>query len=866
MSLPASEQQLPSPRELIPSPEEKENFVGQRVLVIGGPDAHGVSMAVTSAQYLESKGAGAKIYVGSPVIREGKGATHPGAFYSKTLPELDIEGYDRVVIADIPLDFRQLEKSEAEVIKLTERLNADRQRRNLPPIEHSVFFLDHHETTKFQKDSPAIVVKWVPAAEACRLGAEPSKVARIGSICDRDVASLPITEEEMVLAKGLDAAVRPEPDDPRPTLPKDANDTDQHQYQIALKEWEDRAEIRLYKAIERLKEEDWDYFRQEGERLSKVEIPTTSGFGQIALVDTQDLTGKFAVLKLMEMAIENAGVDKTPYAIGVLRAVEDKKMGREFADILTVIRHWTREDLPSVKDVIVRRFGKEFIDKYKMYGAANAQTVRLPVNDRETAKIAAALVETFAGREMPDFSQIRSVVMCGDPNSGKSVYSTIFREALKELGVHVTHLDLDKAAPTPGWYLEAEIDYKNAEGLFAQGRITQEQLDEVKQKLEDAAERRKAMKRPWSIDLAEEAKQELLAATNDPGNDFVIGDIGGGKIKRDENGKIIKITRLTAENARILEGTNAVIIVSNNPEGAAEWRRLIEMGVDPETGVRINRDKPIEIIGMYQSILEGSVQRVAGTRQEAGIVTNLDRSKAERKYNPSVFASAMFISEAVETRRLHESAEVVRNPYQDRLRDMASDYSQKLMQVLPDGGFVDLGGSLRSNTALRGHNDIDLRVLLPDEWTSEEKVRALSESIAGIVPFQKVRPVGTPPNELFAVMHQLATNVDGIEGEIELEVSVRPAEGYVGYGKFQTTLPERLQDEYVVYKSQTVGSKETYKKVKDQFYAMSRWLYANGYWNAEGNVVGTKESLEEAKRKFWGSSIEEITARPKPEI
>ena len=110
MSLPSSEQPLPNQREIITYPEDKENFTGQSVLVIGGPDAHGVSMAVTSAQYLESKGSKAKIYVGSPVIREGKGATHSGAFYSKTLPELDIEGYDRVVVADIPLDFRQLFK------------------------------------------------------------------------------------------------------------------------------------------------------------------------------------------------------------------------------------------------------------------------------------------------------------------------------------------------------------------------------------------------------------------------------------------------------------------------------------------------------------------------------------------------------------------------------------------------------------------------------------------------------------------------------------------------------------------------------------------------------------------------------------
>jgi hypothetical protein len=636
--------------EGIECPEDKENFEGQKVLVIGGPDAHGVSMAVTSAQYLEKRGAQAVIYVGSPVIREGKGATHPGAFYTKTIPDLNIKGYDRVVIADVPLDFRDLPNSERAVAQLDERVQEDRQKRGLPAIEHSTFYLDHHSTTQFSAPRESVLIKNVPIAEACKLGGEKTTIGRIGAICDRDSPILPITEEEMILAKGLDAAVRPDPDDERPKLPKSATEEEKQTYQEQLRAWEDRAQARLEETVRRLKAEDWDYFKKEAERISKVEIPTSSGFGQIAIVDTQDLTSKLGVLKLMEMATENAGVEKTPYALGVLRELGDIKMGREPADVVTVIRHWTREDLPSVEEIITRYFGEEFIEKYKMYGAKNAKTIRLPVNDRETAKIAAELVGAFAGQEMPDFSQVRSVVMCGDPNSGKSVYSTIFREALKNLGVQVAHLDLDKAAPTPQWYLDAEIAAKEAELLFSQGKLSQEKLDEAKKKLEEAAEKRRAMKRPWSLELAEEAKQELLAAAQEEKTDFVIGDIGGGKIKKDEQGKIVKITRLTAENARILEGTDAVIIVSNNPQGAAEWKKLVETGIDPETGVRIERDKPIQIIGIYQSILEGNVQETAGG-EKTGIITNLDRSKAEKKYNPAIFTTAMFVSGAVERRK-----------------------------------------------------------------------------------------------------------------------------------------------------------------------------------------------------------------------
>jgi len=649
----------------IECPEDKEDFKGQKILVIGGPDAHGVSMAVASAQYLEKRGAKVVIYVGSPVIREGRGATHPGAFYKKTIPELNVEGYDRIVIVDIPLDFRDLKNSERQLISLTSKLDRDRERRKLPKILKPVIFLDHHSTTIFEEawepeigqtpppknlESHGYILKIVEKAELCHLGSEPSKIARIGAICDRDPTTLPITEEEMILARGLDAAVRPDPNDERPKLPENATEEEKQIYEEQLRAWEDRAQQRLEEAVRRLKAEDWDYFKKEAEKMSKIEIPTASGFGQIIIVDTQDLTHKFTVMKLMEMAIENAGVKNYPYAIGILRELSDIKMGREPADVITIIRHWTREDLPSVEEMIKRHFGEEFIEKYKIYGAKNAKTMRLPVNDRETAKIAAQLIKVFAGKEMPDFSQIKSVVICGDPNSGKSVFSTIFREALKTLGVKVKHLDLDKAAPTPQWYLEAEIAAKEAELLFSQGKLSKEKLDEARRKLKEATEKRRAMKRPWSIELAEEAKQELLAAVRDENVDFVIGDIGGGKIKRDEQGNIVKITRLTAENARILEGADAVIIVSNNPKGITEWKRLIETGLDPETGVRINRDKPIKIIGTYQSILEGNIQETA-TGEKTGIITNLDRSKAEKKYNPAIFITAIFVSEAVLKRR-----------------------------------------------------------------------------------------------------------------------------------------------------------------------------------------------------------------------
>lgn len=217
-------------------------------------------------------------------------------------------------------------------------------------------------------------------------------------------------------------------------------------------------------------------------------------------------------------------------------------------------------------------------------------------------------------------------------------------------------------------------------------------------------------------------------------------------------------------------------------------------------------------------------------------------------------------------RDVHSQAEQLRNPYQAQLLAIAAAYTHILGERLPEGTVIDLGGSLRSNTALRGHNDIDLRILLPAQWSSEAQIRQVSAAISDIVPFQKERPVGSPENQQFAVMHQLNFTREGIEGEAELEISVRPAEGYVGFAKFQSNLPQELLDSYVVLKYATKDTKQAYKKVKEQFYALTRWLYGQGYWNEQGDIVGDATMLEQATQLFWGNGLDEIIARPTPNI
>jgi len=183
----------------------------------------------------------------------------------------------------------------------------------------------------------------------------------------------------------------------------------------------------------------------------------------------------------------------------------------------------------------------------------------------------------------------------------------------------------------------------------------------------------------------------------------------------------------------------------------------------------------------------------------------------------------------------HLLAEQARNPYQGELRQMSDEYSEELRKVLPK------------------------------EYTTEEKIREISNNINHIVPFQKIKHIGLK-NDQFSVMHQLDLEKEGIEGGIEIEVNVRPAEGYIGFAKLQNDFPKEVLDQYVVFKDKTKNDKPRYKKIKEQFYAMTRWLYFKEYWDEKNRVIGTPEVLKEAIKMFWDDDLEKVISKPQPEI
>ncbi len=178
----------------------------------------------------------------------------------------------------------------------------------------------------------------------------------------------------------------------------------------------------------------------------------------------------------------------------------------------------------------------------------------------------------------------------------------------------------------------------------------------------------------------------------------------------------------------------------------------------------------------------------------------------------------------------------MRNPNTAHILRVAEEYASLLRQAVPNC-VVELGGSLRSNTLLVGHQDIDLKVLVPAGDEEEEvAVRNASEMIRGIVPFMWVRKYGSQQEGTlaFAVLHRLSIE-DPIAGEIEVEVLVVPARVYVGYAKYQSQLSQWMLDGYVAAKWSALqsGDKKAYNLVKKEFYAMTRALHRAGYFKEE---------------------------------
>lgn len=538
--------------------------MSKKVLLVAGPDAHAVSMAVATKTHLEKLGAEVEVFCRFP-------QTHPRTFWGvrvradesapvdKLISRAQEGQFDQVVILDLPFDVRGPELSRQKLAKLAAVV--------------PVVYIDHHATSDTVEEIPGVAFKLVRKAEACCLGKELPQIRRLGAICDRDESVLPVTPIERRMAAGLDVACRP----------------DWH-LEAGSEEALENGFARLQEAMRQLEAQNWPYFLAQSGNMPPA--PVAAALGNVAVVETTYIPGSW-VLKLMEKSMIELGCT---YAIGIGREIPDTKSGRPdvVEDLVSVIRNWEAVTESHVVDVLAEVLGNEFPG---WWGALDAQLKRIEPDAVKTATLAVEILITLAGTQLPDFSGVRRIGVGGAPHSGKSTFMKNLEEALALYGVSVFRARTDLAAPDPRWFLEAEEAY-------ARGEIGEDELEAVRAK-------RVALKRPWTMGLADKAYRMVALATR---GDYILADMPG------------KITDITS---RIAEACDSAFIVARADQvlEMAAWRKFFK-----ERGIRVLIE--------FTSVLEGEQQYMDAC---ASMVTELDRAKA-RPTNPVISIIALLMA------------------------------------------------------------------------------------------------------------------------------------------------------------------------------------------------------------------------------
>jgi hypothetical protein len=169
-----------------------------------------------------------------------------------------------------------------------------------------------------------------------------------------------------------------------------------------------------------------------------------------------------------------------------------------------------------------------------------------------------------------------------------------------------------------------------------------------------------------------------------------------------------------------------------------------------------------------------------------------------------------------------------RNPNRDELIAIAKVHAE-LMRAFVDYGKFALGGSVVSDTAVIGYNDVDIRLLAPEGRDSCSELRKISASIESVVPFCKeCKKSPISGEEIFYILNKkkLARPI----GEVTVDVSVMSEAQYVPLGLLMLQLPKEELDLYVKKKYLALkrGEKRTYKRIKKNMYSRLRRGVAEG--------------------------------------
>lgn len=175
---------------------------GRKVAIVyAGTDGHGVTMGVISSRNLRA--AGFEVILECKWPETGK----PSQFWGETFLRREYSGVALVVATDIPLP-------EPDGTFPNAVPDAIAKIRELAAAGTSVVIIDHHkvaETHYGEARRAGAQVVVTSSATTCFYG-EPTlfseKWGRFGAVCDLEDAVLPVTDEEELLALGIDAAVR----------------------------------------------------------------------------------------------------------------------------------------------------------------------------------------------------------------------------------------------------------------------------------------------------------------------------------------------------------------------------------------------------------------------------------------------------------------------------------------------------------------------------------------------------------------------------------------------------------------------------------------------------------------------------------
>lgn len=181
----------------------------------------------------------------------------------------------------------------------------------------------------------------------------------------------------------------------------------------------------------------------------------------------------------------------------------------------------------------------------------------------------------------------------------------------------------------------------------------------------------------------------------------------------------------------------------------------------------------------------------------------------------------------MEWKNLSDCAAEFRNPYTAKLVAYATERGEELVRKCGvEAAKWVLGGSLAYDAALKGGNDIDLRLLVPgenedgsDAKEAIDKVwQVLVEEAKGDETFETrlIEKDGERPNYIRHTRR--IVKLDGVEGKVELSWNVQSKASYKSLSEVAKKLPRVEIDRYVIAKGEAKakGDKE-YRAVKEEF-------------------------------------------------